>query len=90
MDNKDNILPWPIDYDRRPGSVRPISPSLLSRHLDDPQDTINLYDTLEERQKIGRILEELHNHHVRVIRAWNFVLWFIIGIFLVALIIVVL
>jgi hypothetical protein len=71
---RENVVP--LHFVRSDNIRRVVPPSVLSRHLGDDPEIVNLYQSLEDQARIAEIVAELDAADARLRRLQRAVLWF--------------
>jgi hypothetical protein len=73
---RENVIPLHRGFVRSDNIRRVVPPSVLSRHLGDDVEVVNLYQSLEDQARIAEIVAELDAADATLRRMQRAVLWF--------------
>jgi hypothetical protein len=73
---RENVVPLHRGAYRSDNIRRVVPPSVLSRHLGDDPEIVNLYQSLEDQARIAAIVAEIDAADARLRRMQRAVLWF--------------
>jgi hypothetical protein len=73
---RENVVPLHRGFVRSDNIRRVVPPSVLSRHLGDDPEIVNLYQSLEDQARIAEIVAEIDAADARLRRMQRAVLWF--------------
>jgi hypothetical protein len=75
---RENVVPLHRGFVRSDNIRRVVPPSVLSRHLGDDPDVVDLYQSLEDQARIAAIVAEIDAADARLRRMQATVKWFAI------------
>jgi hypothetical protein len=73
---RENVVPLHRGFVRSDNIRRVVPPSVLSRHLGDDPEIVDLYQSLENQARIAAIVAEIDAADARLRRLQRAVLWF--------------
>jgi hypothetical protein len=73
---RENVVHLHRGFVRSDNIRRVVPPSVLSRHLGDDPEIVNLYQSLEDQARIAEIVAEIDAADARLRRMQRAVLWF--------------